>query len=103
MEEMAGAGHIHGDIGLTSRFEHLFVTDGSSWLHDGLDPCIDQDLGTIGEREERIGCGYCAPGAIDPISQRVGAFDRQVGGIHTIDLSHADADGRLLAMRRPDP
>lgn len=35
-------------------------------------------------------------GAVGSVSQRVGTLDGQIGGIHTIDLAHADAYGCLI-------
>ena len=44
MEEVAGAGHIHGDAGLAGRFEHFLIADGTTRLDDGLDTCVDKNL-----------------------------------------------------------
>ena len=71
MEEVAGAGHIHGDAGLAGRFEHFLIADGTTRLDDGLDTCVDKNLRTIGEREERVGCRNSALSAVCTISQRI--------------------------------
>ena len=96
MEEVTGAGHIHGDAGLTSRFEHFLVANGTARLNDSLNACIDENFRTIREWEERVGCSDSALGAVCAISQRVGAFDGQVRGIDTIHLTHANANSGLI-------
>ena len=117
MEEVTGAGHIHGDAGLTSRFEHFLVANGTARLNDSLNACIDENFRTIREWEERVGCSDSALGAVCAISQRVGAFDGQVRGIDTIHLTHANANSGLIVgdqdsvrldtadgpPRKPDP
>lgn len=117
MEEVAGAGHIHGDAGLAAASN----TSSRGWttrLDDGLDTCVDKNLRTIGEREERVGCRNSALSAVCTISQRIRTFNGQVGGIDTIHLTHAYANRGLimsnqnsvgldatdgLAKRKPDP
>lgn len=85
VEEVSGTGHIHGDAGLAGRLEHFLITNGPTVLDDGLDTGVDQNLGTVGEREERVGRGHRSLGAVGSVSQRVGTLDGQIGGIHTID------------------
>ncbi len=63
VEEVTGAGQIHGHAGLLGRFDDLLVADGTARLHDGLNACVDEHLRTIREREERIGCSDRTVGA----------------------------------------
>ena len=35
VEEVAGAGEVHGHAGLLGRFDDLLIADGAARLHDG--------------------------------------------------------------------
>src|SRR4051794_22485698 len=71
VEEVAGTGGIHRDAGVLAGLDRQLVAHRAPWLDDGADAGIDQDLGTVLEREERIGCGDRARGPLP------GSRDRQ--------------------------
>src|SRR5699024_76614 len=54
VEEVAGAGEIHGHPGGLRGRDDLFVTDRTSGLHHGAHPGLGEDLQAVGEREEGI-------------------------------------------------
>ena len=91
MEEVTGAGHIHGDAGLTSRFEHFLVANGTARLNDSLKRLALMRISAPSANGKNASDAATAPfGAVCAISQRVGAFDGQVRGIDTIHLTHAN-------------
>jgi hypothetical protein len=57
VEEMALAGEVHG---YTSGFccgDYFFVANRTTWLSNGLDSCVQQNLKPIGKWEESIAGG----------------------------------------------
>ena len=110
MEEVAGAGEVHGHAGLLGRFDDLLIADGAARLHDGLDARVDKHLGTIGEREERIGCRDRTGGAIgtigaQPVVDAVGhglapgSRELAAAADRTVTVAAGDADyGEVLPL-----
>src|SRR3954447_13135373 len=86
VEEVAGAGEVHGDAGFGGGFDGCFVADGAAGLDDCLDAAFDQDLEAVGEGEEGVGGGNGADGAV------AGPGDGEAAGVDAVDLTHADAD-----------
>ena len=62
MEEVAGAGEVHGDAGSVGRGDDFLVPDRAAGLHHSPDAGVDQDLQAVGEREERVGGSNRAAG-----------------------------------------
>ena len=60
VEEVAGAGEVHGDSCGVGCGNHFFITDGSAGLDHGADTGVEQNLQTVGEREERVRGRHCA-------------------------------------------
>ncbi len=57
VEEVPGAGEVHGDAGLRGGLDGGVVADRTTGLDDGLDAGLDQDLQAVREREEGVGSG----------------------------------------------
>src|SRR5450631_88596 len=60
VEEMAYAGEVHGHPGGHRGGHDLVVTHRAAGLHDRSHPGAHQDLGPVGEREERVRGGHRA-------------------------------------------
>jgi UDPglucose 6-dehydrogenase len=82
--EVAGAGEVEGDAGDARCLDHFLVTDRPARLGYGADAAVDQDLQTVGEREERVG-GRHGPGRAVTCPA-----DRQPTRVHPVHLAHAD-------------
>lgn len=88
--------HIHGDAGLAGRLEHFLITNGPTRLDDGLDTGVDQNSAPSANGKNASDAATAPLVVVGSVSQRVGTLDGQIGGIHTIDLAHADAYGCLI-------
>ena len=87
MEEVPGAGDVHRHAGSVGRLDDRVVTDRSAGLDDRAYAGSHQDLGAVGEREERVGCGDRTGRTFG-----AGALDSELAGVDPVDLAHADAD-----------
>src|SRR6202008_1456613 len=56
--------HEQVDPGFPADLDGLRVLDGTAGGQDGLDPGFAEDLGAVGEREERIAVGRRAADAV---------------------------------------
>src|SRR5690606_36570609 len=54
VEEVAGAGEVHGDAGLHRGGDDLLIPYGSAWLRHRRDSGLREDLKPVREREERV-------------------------------------------------
>lgn len=89
--EMSGAGEHERDVGVAACLDGLFIVDGAAGLDDGVDACVDEEVWSIAEREEGVGCGDGVFGAVG------GAFDGESAGGESVDLSHAGTDEHVIA------
>src|SRR5689334_1924274 len=86
VEEVALTGEVHRDARGLRCCDDVLVADGTTRLHDRGDARSDEDLGTVGEREERVG------GRDGPRRPLTRAADREVARVDAVDLPHAHAD-----------
>ena len=75
MREVAGTGQVQSNAGFLRCRDDFFVADGSAGLDHGLNAGVEKHLQAIGEREEGVGSGEGALGAVGAIGQGVGALD----------------------------
>ena len=64
VEEVPLPGEVHRDAGRCGRGDHVLVADGAARLDDRPHAGGDEDLGAVGEREERVRGGDGAGGAV---------------------------------------
>ena len=102
------AGEVHGHARGVRRRDRLLVAHRAARLHDRAHARIEQDLRTVGEREERVGGGHAArgtlTGALDPSDQRfdsgkyleVHTFDGDAGEPVRVEMSSTAFDTFLI-------
>ena len=83
---MAAPGQVHRDACRLRGRDDLIVSDRSARLHHCGDPGVDEDLQTVGEREEGVRGGDRTGGAFGS-----GTFDGEFGLVDAVDLAHAHA------------
>src|SRR6478752_7460070 len=82
VEEMARSRQVHRDSGLLRGLDDELLAHRPAGLDDGADAGLDQHLEPVGEREERVGRGDRAGGALP----RTG--DGELGRVDAVDLTH---------------
>ena len=80
-----------GHAGGLRRGDDLLVAHRAARLHDRADAGVEQHLQAVGEREEGVGRGDGAGGAVP------GPGHGELAGVDPVDLAHADADGCAVA------
>ena len=43
---------------LLANLDRLLIALGSAWMNQALHTCVNEQLGAICKREERVGCGH---------------------------------------------
>ena len=85
VREVAYARHKHWNICCLGGCDNFFVTHASTWLNDCGNTCVEQDLQSIGEREERVTCSHARLAAIS------GTTDSETSRINAVDLTRKPA------------
>jgi hypothetical protein len=86
VKEVTLVGEVHGDARLCSSSDNFWVSLRTSGLNHGGYACVDQNLKSVGKREEGVGCRDGTLG-----STRC-SLNGKAAGVNSVYLTHADAN-----------